>query len=87
MNKKNYRTLDGLYKALLPIVKNLVGGYQIVKNEEDISIFCNSYELEPVGGSAIIRLLPVLKRASWMVRTNTFEKRVELLVWLVDDTI
>lgn len=87
MSKKNYRTLDGLYKALLPIVANLVGGYKIVKNEEDIAIFCNSYKLEPVGGEAITRLLPVLKRANWMVRTNTFEQRVELLVWLVDDTI
>lgn len=87
MSNKNYRTLDGLYKALEPIVKNLAGGYQIEKNEEDISIFCNSYKLEPIGGYAIIRLLPVLKRAAWMVRTNTFEQRVELLVWLVDDTI
>lgn len=87
MSKKNYRTLDGLYKAILPIVNKLAGGYQIEKNVEDISIFCNSYELEPVGGYAIIRLLPVLKRAHWMVRTNTVEKRVELLVWLDDDTI
>lgn len=87
MSKRNYRTLDGLYKALQPIVTNLVGGYKIVKNEEDIAIFCNSYKLEPVGGYAITRLLPVLKRASWMVRTNTFEARVELLVWLGDDTI
>ena len=87
MSKKNYRTLDGLYKALEPIVKNLVGGYQIVKNKEDIAIFCNSYKLAPVEGYAIIRFLPVLKRANWMVRTNTFEARVELLVWLCDDTI
>lgn len=87
MSKRNYRTLDGLYKALLPIVKNLVGGYKIVKNEEDIAIFCNSYKLEPIGGYAITHLLPVLKRANWMVRTNTFEARVELLVWLGDDTI
>ena len=87
MSKKNYRTLDGLYKALEPIVKNLASEYQIVKNEEDIAIFCNSYKLEPVGGYAITRLLPVLKRASWMVWTNTVEQRVELLVWLVDDII
>lgn len=85
MSKKNYRTLDGLYKALLPIVNNLVGEYKIVKNEEDISIFCNTYELEPVSGIAIIHLLPVLKRANWMVRYSYYEKRVELLVWLCDD--
>lgn len=87
MSKKNYRTLDGLYKALEPIVNNLVGGYKIEKNEEDISIFCNSYELEPVGGIAIIHLLPVLKRANWMVRASYYEKKVELLVWLDNDTI
>ena len=87
MNKKNYRTLDGLFKAIKPIVANLVGDYKIVKNEEDIAIFCNSYKFEPVGGYAITRLLPVLKRANWMVRTNRFEERVELLVWLNDDTI
>jgi len=87
MSKKNYRTLNGLYKALEPIVKNLVGGYQIEKNEEDIAIFCNSYKLEPFGGYAITRLLPIIKRANRMVRTNTVEQRVELLVWLVDDTI
>lgn len=85
MSKENYRTLNGLYKALEPIVKNLAGGYQIEKNEEDISIFCNTYELEPVGGIAIIHLLPVLKRANWMVRASYYEKRVELLVWLCDD--
>lgn len=85
MNKKNYRTLNGLYKALLPIVNNLAGGYKIEKNVEDIAIFCNSYKLEPVMGYAITQLLPVLKRARWMVRTNTFEARVELLVWLCDD--
>ena len=85
MSKKNYRTLDGLYKAILPIVKNLAGGYQIEKNQKDIAIFCNSYKLEPVAGYAITRLLPVLKRANWIVRTNYREQRVELLVWLCDD--
>lgn len=85
MSKKNYRTLDGLYKALEPIIKNSVCGYQIEKNGGGISIFCNSYEFEPVGGSIIIRLLPVLKRANWMVRASYYKKRVELLVWLCDD--
>lgn len=85
MSNKNYRTLDGLYKALVPIVANLVGGYQIEKNEEDIAIYCNSYRFEPVGSLAILRLLPVLKRANWMVRCNDLYDRVELLVWLDND--
>lgn len=87
MSNKNYRTLDGLYKALLPIVNNLVGGYKIERNEDDIAIFCNSYRFEPVGSCAIVHLLPVLKRANWMVRCNDLEDRIELLVWINDDII
>lgn len=87
MSQKNYRTLDGLYKALSPIVANLIGGYQIEKNEEDIAIYCNSYRFEPIGNYAIIHLLPVLKRANWMVRCNNLEDRVELLVWINDNFV
>ena len=85
MSYKNYRTLDGLYKALLPITNHLVGGCKIEKNEDDIAIFCNSYRFEPVDSYAIERLLPVLKRANWMIRSNQLEDRVELLVWINDD--
>lgn len=87
MSNKNYRTLDGLYKALSPIVANLIGGYQIEKNDDDIAIFCNSFRFEPVGSCAIEHLLPVLKRANWMVRCNDLEDRVELLVWIDNDII
>lgn len=87
MSNKNYRTLDGLYKALAPIVNNLVGGYKIEKNEDDIAIFCNNYRFEPMGSYAIEHLLPVIKRANWMVRCNDLEDRVELLVWINDDII
>lgn len=86
MSNKKFRTLDGLYKALEPIVNNLVGGYKIERDGDDIAIFCNSYRFEPVGSYAIIRLLPVLKRAKWMVRCNDLYDRVELLVWLDNDT-
>lgn len=87
MNKKNYRTLDGLYKALFPIVNNLGGAYKIERNEDDIAIFCNNYQFEPMGSYAITKMLPVLKRANWMVRCNGLENRVELLVWINDDII
>lgn len=87
MSNKNYRTLDGLYKALEPIVNDLVGGYQIEKDVDDIAIFCNNYRLEPVGSYAILHLLPVLKRANWMVRCNDLYDRVELLVWIDNDAI
>ena len=85
MKKNKFKTLDGLYKALLPIVNNLVGGYKIEMNVEDVAIFCTSYEDEPFAGYAIIHLLPILKRATWMVRRNSYDKRVELLVWVDND--
>lgn len=87
MSNKNYRTLDGLFKALVPIVNNLVGGYKIEKNEDDIAIFRNDYRFEPMGCYAIQHLLPVIKRANWMVRCNDLEDRVELIVWVDNDTI
>lgn len=87
MSKKNYRTLDGLYKALLPIVNDLMGGYKIERNDEDIAIFCDNYRLEPVSSYAIEHLLPVLKRTNWMVRCNDLYDRVELLAWIDNDTI
>ena len=85
MNKKNYRTLDGLYKALLPIVNNKLCDCQIEKNRKDIRIYGNLYREQPLYGADIEHLLPILKRACWMVRTNTFEARVEILVWLCND--
>lgn len=87
MSNKNYRTLDGLYKALAPIVQRLAGEYKIERYDEDIAIYCNNYVDEPFGGNAIIRLLPILKRAYWMVRRHSIEKRIELLVWVNDDDI
>lgn len=85
MSNKNYRTLNGIFKALAPIVNNLVGGYQIEKNDEDIAIYCNGYPYEPFSGYAIIRLRPVLKRTNFMVRINSQKDRVELLVWVNDE--
>lgn len=87
MSNKNYRTLNGLYKALLPIVKNYMGQCKIEKNEEDIVIFCNYYPDEPISGLFIVKLLPVLKRAIWMVRRNSYEKRIEIMTWICDDNV
>ena len=85
MNKKNYRTLNGLYKALLPITNNYCGMCKMEKNKEDIAIFFNNYPDEPISGHDIERLLPVLKRANWMVRHNTYEARIEILTWISYD--
>lgn len=87
MSKKNYRTLDGLYKALLPIVNNYCGQCKMEKNEDDIAIFFDDHYDASIYGPDIVRLVPVLKRANWMVRHNTYEKRLEILVWIDSDTI
>lgn len=55
------------------------------KNEEDIAIFFNYYPDEPISGTDIVKLLPILKRANWMVRRNSYEKRIEILVWIDND--
>ena len=85
MSKRNYRTLDGIYKALLPITNNYCGMCKMEKNKEDIAIFFNYYPDEPISGHDIVKLLPVLKRTNWIVRRNSYEGRIEILVWLCDD--
>lgn len=87
MSNKKYRTLDGLYKALVPVTNNYCGMCKVQKNEEDIAIFFNYYPDEPICGADIVKLLPVLKRSYWIVRRNTYEKRIEILTWVSDDTI
>lgn len=87
MSKKNYRTLNGLYKALLPITNNYCGMCKMEKNEKDVAIFFNYYPDEPICGVDIVKLLPVLKRTNWMVRRNFYEGRIEILTWVKDDII
>ena len=87
MSKKNYRTLDGLYKALLPLVNTLPCKYQIEKHDADLAIYSVTNGYDVVAMFVIENLLPVLRRAHWLVRYNTFKERVELLVWLHNDTI
>ena len=87
MKKNKFKTLGGLYKALLPIVNNYMGQCKMEKNAENIAIFFNYYPDEPICGHDIVKLLPVLKRASWMVRHNSYEKRIEILTWIDNDTI
>lgn len=87
MSKRNYRTLDGLYKALLPIVNNYCGQCKMEKNEEDIAISFGGHYDASIYGPDIVRLLPVLKRANWMVRRNYSKIRLEILVWIDNGTI
>lgn len=87
MNKKNYRTLEGIYNALLPIVNSEFCDCHIEKNRKTIQIYGKLYHDQPLFGCDIELFLPVLKDASWMVRHNLVEDRVELLVWLSNGTI
>lgn len=87
MNKNKFKTLDGLYKALLTLVNTLPCEHQIEKNRKDIAIYSvvNGYDV--IAMFVIEDLLPVLRRAQWLVHYNTLKERVELLVWLHNDTI
>lgn len=87
MSNKNYRTINGLYKALLPAIKHFGADYEIIKNDEDVTIFSATETDGMICGTDIEYLMPILKRCCWMIRRNTLEQRIELVVWNVDDTI
>ncbi len=87
MNKRNYRTLDGLYKALVPLVNTLPCEYQIEKHVVDLAIYSAVKGYDVIAMFVIETLLPVLRRADWMVRYNSSRERVELLVWIYNDSI
>ena len=85
MSNKNYRTLDGLYKALERILNNSLSEYRIEKNDADLAIFSAINGYDVIANFAIETLLPILKRAVWMVRRNNIKDRMELLVWIDND--
>lgn len=84
MSNKNYRTLDGLYKAILKQKKNYAYDYAVQKNDSDIDIF-NAEDFQgAISGMLIEDLMPVLKRATWMIHHDSFLDRIELVVWIDD---
>lgn len=84
MSNKNYRTLDGLYKAILKLKKNYAYDYAVQKNDTDIDIF-NAEDFQgAISGMLIEDLMPVLKRSSWMIHHCSFPDRIELVVWIDD---
>ena len=87
MSNKNYRTLDGLYKAILKLKKTYAYEYACRKNKKDVVIF-NSEEKEGTISRILIEdLMPVLKRSDWMIRYSEYLQRMELVVWINDDII
>lgn len=85
MNKKNYRTLDGLYKALQKRIGTYAYHYTIQKNEDDVVIYCDENPSACISGLLIYDLVPVLDRSVWMVDYNRLQDRIEILAWLIDD--
>lgn len=87
MSKKNYRTLDGLYKAILKRKTHVATDYTFLKNDEDIIIFNSDYPHGGVSGVLIEDLMPVLKRSCWMIRHNLLLDRIELTIWICNDNV
>ena len=84
MSNKNYRTLDGLYKAILKLKKTYAYDYAVQKNDTDIDIF-NAEDFQgAISGMLIEDIMPVLKRSSWMIQHSSFPDRIELVVWIDD---
>lgn len=85
MSKKNYRTLDGLYKALQKRMGTYSYHYTIQKNENEVAIYCDEDPSASISGQLINDLVPVLDRSVWMVYHNHLHDRIEILAWIVDD--
>ena len=82
MSNKNYRTLDGLYKAILKLKKTYAYEYTIVKNDEDVIVYNSEDTHGAISGMLIEDLMPVLKRATWMISHSYIPDRIELVVWI-----
>lgn len=85
MSNKNYRTLDGLYKALLKRKKTYSDEYTFRKEGWNVIIF-NSEDIDGfISGLLIEDLMPVLKRSYWMISYSQLYSRMELVVWVDND--
>lgn len=87
MSKKNYRTLDGLFKALLKQKKTYSSEYTFEKKGWNVIIFNSENEDGFISGTLIEDLMPVLKRCYWMISYSDYRERMELVVWVNDDNI
>lgn len=87
MNKKNYRTLNGLYKALLKRKKTYACEYTFVKKEWNVIVYNSEYNEGTISGVLLEYLMPVLKRCYWMISYNSHLDRMELVAWVKDDII
>lgn len=87
MSNKNYRTLDGLYKALQKRKRTYAYEYTFLKKEWDVIVYNSEDKDGAISGVLIEDLMPVLKRCYWMVSYNSHLDRMELVAWIRDDNI
>ncbi len=87
MSNKNYRTLDGLYKALLKRKRTYAYEYTFLKREWEIIVYNSEDNHGAISGVFMEDLMPVLKRCYWMVSYNCHLDRMELVAWVKDGII
>lgn len=85
MSNKNYRTLDGLYKAILKQKKTYAYEYTIQKNNADVIVYNSEDTQGAISGMLIEDLMPVLNRSTWMISYSQLYSRIELVVWVSYD--
>lgn len=85
MSKKNYRTLDGLYRALQKHKKTYAYEYTIQKNNADVIVYNSEDTQGAISGMLIEDLMPVLNRSTWMISHSNIHDRIELVVWVSYD--
>lgn len=85
MSKKNYRTLDGLFKALQKQKKAYAWEYTFEKKEWDVIVYNSEDNQGAISGVFLEDLMPILKRCYWMISYNSHHERMELIAWVRDD--
>lgn len=87
MSNKNYRTLDGLYKAILKRKGDYSYRYTIEKKGWNVIIFNSEDDEGTISGLLIEDLIPVLKKCYWMISYDDYRERMELVAWVNDDNL
>lgn len=87
MNRKPFKTMNGLFRALQNQKSICASDYAIVRNSGEIVIYNKEGRSISISGVYLEDLLPVLKRCYWLVRYSYQHDRVELVAWKIDERI
>ena len=85
MSQKNFRTLNGLYRAHQKHKKTYAYEYTIKKNNADVIVYNSEDTQGAISGLLIEDLMPVLKRSTWMISYSNLHNRIELVAWVSYD--